>query len=73
MRYGIYDFKDGNLRICYSLDDDVPAALRTTTDRPEEVLMILQRIAAAGTDPNTGKAMEGTSKEIPVAIGAKRR
>jgi uncharacterized protein (TIGR03067 family) len=41
---GIYDFKDDNLLICYSISGDRPVELRTTTDRPEEVLMILKRI-----------------------------
>ena len=41
---GIYDFKDDNLLICYSLDGDESAGLRTTADRPEEVLMTLTRI-----------------------------
>jgi uncharacterized protein (TIGR03067 family) len=41
---GIYDFKDGNLLICYSTSGDRPVELKTTTDRPEEVLMILKRI-----------------------------
>ena len=40
---GIFDFKDGNLLICYSIEGDRPTELRTTTDRPEEVLMILKR------------------------------
>ena len=41
---GIYDFKDGSLRICYSLEGDEPMALKTTTERPEVVLMVLKRI-----------------------------
>jgi uncharacterized protein (TIGR03067 family) len=41
---GIYDFKDGNLLICYSLDGDRPTTFATMIDRPEEVLMILERI-----------------------------
>jgi uncharacterized protein (TIGR03067 family) len=41
---GIYQFTDDNLLICYSISGDRPVELRTTTDRPEEVLMILKRI-----------------------------
>ena len=41
---GIYDFKNGNLLICYSLDGDRPAEFATTSDRPGEVLMILERL-----------------------------
>ena len=41
---GIYDFKDGSLRICYSLEGDEPMALRAATGRPEEVLMVLKRV-----------------------------
>ena len=41
---GIYEFKDDTLRICYSLDGDEPMALKTTTERPEVVLMVLKRI-----------------------------
>jgi uncharacterized protein (TIGR03067 family) len=41
---GIYDFKDGNLRICYSLDGDEPEMMRTATERPEDVLMVLRRV-----------------------------
>jgi hypothetical protein len=41
---GIYDFKGGNLLICYSLDGDRPTRFTTTSDRQEEVLMILERI-----------------------------
>jgi uncharacterized protein (TIGR03067 family) len=41
---GIYDFKDGHLLICYSLDGDRPTRFTTTSDRQEEVLMILERI-----------------------------
>ena len=39
---GIFDFKDDNLLICYSIEGDRPTELRTTTDRPDEVLMILK-------------------------------
>jgi hypothetical protein len=41
---GIYAFTDDSLLICYTISSDRPAELRTTTDRPEEVLMILKRI-----------------------------
>ena len=41
---GVYDFKDDNLRIRYSLDGDEPMGLRTTMERRDEVLMILKRI-----------------------------
>ena len=41
---GIFDFKDDDLLICYSIRGDRPVELRTTTDRPKEVLMILKRI-----------------------------
>jgi uncharacterized protein (TIGR03067 family) len=41
---GIYDFKDENLRICYSLNGDEPVELKTTAVRPEEVLLTLKRL-----------------------------
>ena len=41
---GIYGFTADNLLICYSINGDRPVELRTTPDRPEEVLMILKRI-----------------------------
>jgi len=44
---GIYDFKDGSLLSCYSLDGDGPTEFTTTSDRPEEVRMILSRIEQA--------------------------
>ena len=41
---GIYDFKDNHLLICYSLNGDRPTEFMTTTDRPDDVLMALERI-----------------------------
>ena len=38
---GIYDFKDGYLRICYTMNGKRPTMFATSEDRPNEVLMIL--------------------------------